>query len=610
MKNRKFEYFIRKIRIPFILLSLFLSILGSYQLYHGQTSGILKEITVIFTSVMKLFSFSPTAGLLEETPLAYSIAVWIAPLSLAVGIFSVFTPIYSYLRQALIHFGKEHLVLMGDIDDSLTFIRNLASSKPKSKIIYLCDYSDYVDEDRLINMDVKIVRIDLNNPGHKANRLIVKNEKIGDLGQVINFDSDLIGFGRARSFAILMESFDKKIDFYQKSASFRLKEIMEESLDEIENLDIHYFDTNFLLINHLIENKKFEYNITNGLKENWKGKDIKSIEDICKQIGVINILILGFNDLAESFLMQVSNTATINTLYNVKVTIIDPDIMSKFETFKDRIREIDRVLDYKLLNYKIDSRQSSDKIKSLHTNEKFTSLVLCDKDLNSNIRILDRIIDDLNDIPIAIYDTNKNRMKIFVDAIKSRSKNIKFFGDRSEVLTKENIIDENVLNKAKEFNSFYDRTMNELMGWEDDKKSKEEKWLNLSNIKKESSINQTMHQRVKMKILQKFVELDNTPESVEELIKLWSSRLESVNVSEKVNIIEKDFLINYMTSLEHKRWNNFYYMRDFVYDEEKNEKKKQHDCLIDSWGEFMTSIQRDKAIYDFLSTLSLVDNHD
>lgn len=63
--------------------------------------------------------------------------------------------------------------------------------------------------------------------------------------------------------------------------------------------------------------------------------------------------------------------------------------------------------------------------------------------------------------------------------------------------------------------------------------------------------------------------------------------------------------MNYMTALEHKRLNNFYYMRDFVFDEVKDEKRKTHDCLIDDWEVFLKGIQREKAIYDFISTLSL-----
>ena len=60
-----------------------------------------------------------------------------------------------------------------------------------------------------------------------------------------------------------------------------------------------------------------------------------------------------------------------------------------------------------------------------------------------------------------------------------------------------------------------------------------------------------------------------------------------------------------MTALEHKRWNNFYYMRDFQFNEKKDEYLKTHDCLIDDWDVFLVGIQRDKAIYDTLSTLSI-----
>ena len=69
----------------------------------------------------------------------------------------------------------------------------------------------------------------------------------------------------------------------------------------------------------------------------------------------------------------------------------------------------------------------------------------------------------------------------------------------------------------------------------------------------------------------------------------WKKKLENLPVSEQINIIEKDPFMNYMCALEHKRWNNFYYMKNFVYSETKDEINHTHNCLIDDWEKFRKS---------------------
>lgn len=93
--------------------------------------------------------------------------------------------------------------------------------------------------------------------------------------------------------------------------------------------------------------------------------------------------------------------------------------------------------------------------------------------------------------------------------------------------------------------------------------------------------------------------------SVQELLQSWKNQIDGLSAAEQVNIIENNSSMNYMTALEHKRWNNFYYMKNFVYSDEKNEVNRTHNSLIDDWDEFLKSDQRDKAVYDFISVLSV-----
>lgn len=141
MRN-KLLYYLRKIRTPFFVISMFLSVLGSYQLYHGNYSNIYKEITVIVISVMKLFTFFPTNGLLNEAPIAYELAIWMAPLSTMVGIFSIFDRLYKVVNLGFYHLGRKHLVVMGGNENAITFIKNLQKDMPGTRIYSLLDEGD------------------------------------------------------------------------------------------------------------------------------------------------------------------------------------------------------------------------------------------------------------------------------------------------------------------------------------------------------------------------------------------------------------------------------------------------------------------------------------
>ena len=132
----------------------------------------------------------------------------------------------------------------------------------------------------------------------------------------------------------------------------------------------------------------------------------------------------------------------------------------------------------------------------------------------------------------------------------------------------------------------------------------EEQWSSLSNIKKDSSRNQCMHQNVKEVLLEKITQMEG-PSSVEELLNRWKAMIDTVSVKEQINIIEKNSAMNYMSALEHKRWSSFYYMKNFVYSEKKDEVNCTHNSLIDDWDEFLHSDKREEVIYDFISVLSV-----
>lgn len=190
MKKNKFLYHIKKYKVVLFVVALVLSLVGSYQLYHGKYDNIFKEITIIVYSTFKLFAFAPTNGILNEAPLTYELAIWAAPAFTMVGFFSVFKKIYNSIKQETYHIRKKHMVLIGDNEDTLDFIKNFNMEEPNIGTILLCDISDSVDEQKYHALFTKVVRVDFSNPKNEVNKMTVKDEKIGDYGKIICFEND------------------------------------------------------------------------------------------------------------------------------------------------------------------------------------------------------------------------------------------------------------------------------------------------------------------------------------------------------------------------------------------------------------------------------------
>jgi hypothetical protein len=600
----KILYYFKKVRTPFFLLSAILSVVGSYQLYGGNYTNIFKEFTVILISVMKLFTFAPTNGLLNEAPLAYELAIWMAPLSTMVGIFSIFDKLYKTISLGLYHVNKEHIVIMGADEDAINFIKNLQRDMPRVRIYSLLDEGEKFDEKRLEELSVEVIRLDYSNPQDEINLLKIKDKKIGDKGIIISFESEPKSYGRVSALNPMYSNNNKEINLYIKTEDYRIKELVELKMDELDSFDIHYFTIEELLIKDLLENSDFIFSSPRSLKNGFEKEKYGTMEEIAREMGTYNLLIIGFSKISEQFLNQASNLLTINPIENLKVTIIDQNATKKFNKYKDYKTMIDKVLDYTLID--LDSEREIGKVvKELHEKNAFSGVLFGAEDIYDNILKIDRVIDNITDLPVAVYSKEFEIIETLVESLFLRHDNITVFGDSKDVLTMDIIVNESLMENAKHFNAYYNMISSEMMGWEDEKISPEEQWKKLSNIKKESSIYQSAHQDTKINILEKFINLEGLPNSVNEIIDLWNEKIENKNISEQLSIIESNPYMNYMTALEHKRWNNFYYMRDFVFDEVKDEKRKTHDCLIDDWDEFLGGIQRDKAIYDFISTLSL-----
>ena len=608
------HYFNKNLWIIYIL-GLVLSLIGSFQVYHGRYDNILKEVSVISISVLKLFLFVPIEGFIKQNPLAYELAIWIAPMTTLLATFSIFNKLYTAIKLKLAHFHKEHIIVMGCNDYSLSFMKNYISLKNKKKILcILPERTQEKDIETLNRLGVITSTIDYMSGLNDENMRISSEYNFASVDTIICFEDEPKNYGYLKLISELIAKRRKKkekiINVYVNTVNKYIRNIVQHKMDEIKIFDIKYFNIYDLIAYNLINLKNFKLYETSGLKKDWikikkeKGENF-SLDDFSNLIGTPNILLIGFKNCGKSLFELAVNQTLVNAKENMKITIVDRKISNIIEEYKATIRELKKVANIELIDGDINHISTQNKIKESHKKDPFTAVLFSTKNCTESLIFMDLLGEEIfKNVNTAVFCENIWENKPLIESIILKYPNIIVFGELIDVLNFESITNEPLEIKSKEFNAYYNKISENIMNYPEQDISIEEQWDFLSNIKKDSSRNQCMHQNVKEVLLEKIAQMEGLT-SVEELLDRWKAMIDSVSVKEQINIIEKNPAMNYMSALEHKRWSSFYYMRNFVYSEKKDEVNGTHNSLIDDWDEFLRSDKREQVIYDFISVLSV-----
>lgn len=608
LKQRGRWPFIRKRLFNLIyIVGVVLSVIGSYQVYAPQVQGAWELVTNVLFSVIKLFLFAPTVGMDQVAPPAYELATWIAPLGTVIGFFQVFEKQLLRFRQWLRHERKAHLLVTGDASLAEIFLQQVQAENPNERLLYLVEQG-YKPEDflGLERRGIKVAGLDFSHPDFYENALLASRYRFHDAKALVCFDAEPQNFGKVAAInQILGRSEKAPIPTHLLSADEKAKEILEDRALNWQNLDVHFFNLNDLKAMQLVQREDFPVYQTAGLNSTWQSTDVVSEKTIAQKLAHAHVLIIGFGQLGQAVFRQVSNVATINTHERLRITIVDKNANTKFDFFEADIDQLEKVCDVHLINHDLQAKALPTALYAASQEYPFTALVFCLDDAQRSLLSYERLHRLFAGASVAVYCPKPAELSSLVEAIEAKRGTLLCFGADTDILNKNVLLNEQLLSRAKYFNAEYNRVAAELMGWPVETRSPEEQWLQLNTLKKESSLAQTLHRPSKRAIIEKLCQLNEFPDSVETLCERWRAELEGLSTAEQVNLIVADPVKNFLTELEHRRWNNFHYMRNFYYAEEKDLANKKHDCLIDDWAAFLAGPQRDKAIYDFLSILAL-----
>lgn len=605
----RIEVILRKIKPAIYLLGFTLALVGSIQVYQGQFESKVQEVVVIIYSIIKLFAFSPTESIMGDLPLVYQLAVWVAPFGTILGLMSIFSRAYLNIRRA-IKIGKPSPILvLGWTEDSRTYIKNaLAKNRRLRFILGLSDTHPLdANDDSLLSLGINVAHFNYDKPGSLANQLTLTEHQLMEIRYILSFEPESQAYAYLTALNRIFAKRDVKTSAFLQSRDVRIQEIMQPVMDDLSHISVHYFNLDTLLAADLFNNPHFSYLEACFDDQPQEAGALSSYQEVAQSIRPAHLLIVGVNDFTKALLRVLANQGVVNALAPIKVTLADVTASKTLKALEADIPGLENVFDLEALDVAPDTTLLVEAVQERMDQEPFTGLILDLADIREALLTADRLVSLMTHIPMAIRAEEAGEYKLLIDALKLRTSRLVVYGNRGRALREKVIVDQDFYDRAKRFNASYNRTAANLMGWDQPEGDPEAQWEALSAIKKESSYYQALHRETKRQVLDHLCKTYGLADQVDNLIASWRSKLEGKTVSDQVNIIEANPFMNFMAALEHRRWDNFYYMRHFVFDEVKNEINKKHDCLIPDWDVFMTSVQRDKAIYDFLSILDLAD---
>ncbi len=589
------------------------AVIGSWMLYKDTALPLWKMLSAVIYEIAQLFLFSPSKGPAEEVSIFYDLARWLAPTSTALVLFSIFEKMFWKLRIWLKQFRGERYLVVGYNPYAKALIEDLLRKDPSRNVTLITQEALPEADARVLQRErVRIETL----PFHKTKDPLLEKE-LRELGiekaqAMVFFEPEAYNYAALNKLIAFAPRWQriKPLRLFVGYETAKLRRLIEEQYDQLlaeqaaqrVDFDISYFSLQQLTARQLLEHSAFKLWETPQFQQSWSG--FQTRQQISGGIGRVHLLLIGFGDIGRNILLEAVNLGVTNLDRNMKVTIVDPAAPFKMDLFEGEYRYLRTVCDIEIVGEDVRSREFWPALDKIHAEEPITAVCYAIPSTVDSLVNADELHFHLPGVPVAIRSTGDAIVDTYARSARAAERGFVLYGGARQVATDEIILQNAMDGEAKRFNHAYNVTAAQLMGWPAPTATAEEEWHKLNTIKKESSRRQTQHRPVKRAMLTNIAQALGFAD-VDTLIESWEQRIAGQTVAQQVDTIHADPWMDYMMGLEHKRWSNFYYMRNFQWGEKTDESRRVHDCLIYDWQAFLDSPQKDKAIYDFISSLAI-----
>lgn len=647
------------------ILTVILSIIGSYQYYTSYVSNVVPERlwSSVAYSTLKLYLFSPTVGTGAATPLCYEIAKWLAPLCTAYWVFKALESLVWHgigvLKRGIS--SKKQTIIFGYNENSLTLIdniyhENLENADPKKDVLMILVTEQTLGKEELLKLERKdVIVYQMNFLDDNSLKMMddFKKLKLWKADEVILLYDDatlnftiftqlikLIHDSRLKHWRRDMEgsitcafqckdSAVKKVvtSYYgepkligDSSLSMQKNEPDAKSTPVFNPFNLKVFSLPDLAVEQALSNTPiYENCLPAPLKSQTKNN--LDFNAYMKQIRNPHLLIAGFGSYGQAFFEKallmgtLSDRSQVDGYTKLRITIID----TKAEHYKNiiyaRYPRLDKICTVEFLNLDVCGKNLEEKLDLLPM---FTYAAVCFGSQTTSILTMMQLAkysfirSKGRKIPIVTRMETDGAMVQYIHGMTStreeQIKNYEYvvpFGARKQLLTRECLINPVMEKEAEHFHQAYEQQASIIYDGRPIAYSQVDPWYRLDFERKESNRILVLNKPYFKELITRL----NTALPDENLI------LSKGQDQEFLSELKEGKILDVLASLEHTRWCNFCYTYGYVgYDKQEkrvyrkvteNERSyygKVHNCLVDDW-QMMKAVPelRDTIKFDLCS---------
>lgn len=605
-KIRNLSYYKKEMMTGFIVLGGVLGFIGSYQYFSGILSGYRLWLACVFSTI-KLFFFVPVLAVDADYTIVYEIAKWTAPIGTLLGLFSIFGNFFYSIRQALRSVGARNYIVFGGKDEAVKLLGNILKEDRRSQGYLVRPRSgEEGAQTDLLKRGIRVMELDFDKDPASFILGRLRDMKLRKSAGIIFFDEDLQNYKNLKSLLPHLDGGEKAGPIVVKYESEDLKNIMENDESIRQQADIKFFNPEKAMANEMLD-RCFDFDDPERDEEQEGGGELEraaQVRDISVLFPKLHILLVGFGRLGRAVFLESLNQLVVSPDEKIRFTIVDKRADALYREFCGEYRNIDRMAETELIESNILHQEALMRIEEIDAVHRINLLVFSLEDYKNSVIALNRLKHILPRRAVALRVHENSFTPNFSESLRGYCSRIVFFGSDEKVFCRSFVLEEDIREKAMEFNASYNEKAAQLMDQEGPALDRRRQWNILSHIRRESCIYQIYHRNTKIKMLKYLIGKGLEGPKPEDLLDRWESRLQGRKVQDQIEIIKRDPLMSFFSALEHRRWCNFYYRKNFRYGREKNEAALVHNCLVPDWEEFLKLKESDTLIYDFISVLN------
>ncbi len=600
----------------FIALGVIIAAIGAYQAYAPRFSERpLKLFTVVLFDTIKLLLFSSRISILEPKPLLYDIAIWLAPFSTLVTMFTVLRQTSHKVRMFTKYLFRGGYLVFGINQRALELIQVHLELDKFLKVVCIGIYKNnpaiFSEMNKHKVMCLQSSLDELEKVKFMSVRRLMRYERIIVLENEPQMYALLYTLNKLASNAGI-----NRLQVYAAYRNHLFYDHITGHIDQLDRLSIAYINPDALAIHELFTHPHFVM-----LPNRKAVMPVPSTRvQLSHAIGSAHVLLLGFNALGVEFVKQFANNGTINLDVINRVSIISSSFASQVDAFKLNYPQAWRALDMRGYQSGINSQTAQEWLEASCREQAYTHVVFTEDSFEDNMEFLLRNKALFSSCVVCFYSPHTEHRAVLEDVFRDSFFTFLTYGDAVSIYRPDIIFRDRVLQMAKSFNLQYeiarrsfvisDRVKHSLSGMQKSLALDPEKlWVEMCEHRRLSSTAMAMHQRTKKELIHLlYPDVSTNSNLREEMIRRFGYALDTLTDDHNTDTLLQDPLLSYLAGVEHLRWCNFHYMSDWTFGE-RDDANRVHDFLIADWDLFLSDESRRRTIiYDLLPYLMITQD--